>query len=113
MGIQAVQEESVQADYDERRPSQSLLILGENQLRMVCGLWRLHRVVSSFDAGSLYCMHAALAFQLVTEDELTTPSTALCILHGALRVISPLERELFISAERQNFVVVCRGDPFS
>jgi hypothetical protein len=31
----------------------------------------------------------------------------------ALRVISPLERELFISAERQNFAVVCIGDMFS
>ena len=82
MEIQAVQEESVQADYDERRPWQILLILGENQLGMVCGLWRLHRVVSSFGAGSLCCIQAALAFQLVTEDELTTTSTALCILHG-------------------------------
>ena len=63
-------------------PFAELVDAGGNQLRMVCGLWRLHRVVSSFGAGSLYCMHAALAFQLVTEDELTTTSTALCILHG-------------------------------
>jgi hypothetical protein len=62
METQAVQEESVQADYDERRPSQDLLIAGENQLRMVCGLWRLHRVVSSFVRVLSYCMHAARAF---------------------------------------------------
>jgi hypothetical protein len=29
---------------------------------MVCGLWCLHRVVSSFGAGSLCCMHAARVF---------------------------------------------------
>ena len=62
-------------------PFAELVDAGGNQLRMVCGLWSLHRVVSSFGAGSLYCMHAALAFQLVTEDELTTISTVLCILH--------------------------------
>jgi hypothetical protein len=53
-----------------------------------------------------YCMHAARAFQLVTEDELTMTSTALLYNACALGVTSPLERELFI-AERQRIFQFC------
>ena len=113
MEIQAVQEESVQADYDERRPSQNLLMLLRSQLRMVYGLWRLHRLVSSLVPVLSYRMHAARVVSAADGRRINDDFNGTLYIAWALKGHQSVRRELFISAEDKDFPLVCRGGTFS
>jgi hypothetical protein len=87
----------------KEEPSQSLLMLVGINSEWYVVYGACIEFVSSFGAGSLYCMRAARSVSAGDGRRINDDFNSTLYIAWALRVISPLERELFISAERQEF----------